>query len=318
MIKRRNLDKSLQAELDGLSSLATKFGLGNIWYVDPNAGGSGVLGDINSGGGGESWEEALESITAAFTVVKSWDTILCAPGNHTGNHATPLNAAGPFGSLIAMRATSLGLAAWAGATTVTSPIINVRARGWRISGFEFDNPSTSFGVNLRKEATLVNRCDYTEVDHCLFTGGQGAINFQGGGTYCHFHDNRFDLMAGSTAREDGGIVVSDSSYQLPGMCLVENNIFLENIFHINMGASWGFNSSVIKGNVFQLLGSANTATVLLDIRGGAGCQVVGNYFGCTIAQYKDDSSTAFIRSTADTEGMGNMCNDGPADGDISV
>lgn len=313
MIKRRNLDPSLQAELDSLSGLGTKYGLGSIWYVDPNAGGSGILGNINSGGGGEAWNEALPSITDAFTIVKPWDTILCAPGAHSGNHITPLNAAAPFVSLIAMRATSLGLAAWAGATDQALPIIQVRARGWRISGFEFDNPTTSNTVSAGIQlygGGGVNRPDYCMIDNCLFTGGKAGIRYRASSTYIHIHDCQFDFMAGSVAAQDGAIVSADSTHALGGMWLVENNIFRECVNQMNIaGGTRGLNSSVIKGNVFQVDAQSNTGVVLIDIRGGgAGNLIVDNFFGCTESEY---GSGSFIRTNASDEGIGNYAADGP-------
>jgi hypothetical protein len=316
MIKYRNLDDTLKTRINS-GSWNTGWhggvtgGLGGFLYVDPTSGGAH--------GDGSSWDEPLSSLTNALATMKKWDTIFCAPGNYTGNYATQANADAPFGAIIGMRQTSLGVACWAGATVSSDPILSIRARGWRVSGFEFDNPATDAGILLEKSADgSTRRPDYAEIDHCLFTGGDSGIAQLRGSTYVHIHNCRFDGLANSTANMSGAIQMQSTSHQLPIYWLVENNIFLNNIWHINLGASWGFNASVIKGNVFSLLGQARNALVLLDIRGGAGNQVVDNYFGCTVAQYKDDSSTAFVRANATDEGMGNMCNDGVADGDISA
>jgi hypothetical protein len=217
-----------------------------------------------------------------------------------------------------MRATSRGFAAWGTSTTATEPHLSLRARGWRISGFEFDCPATNAGILLDKHTDGSTwRPDYIEIDHCLFTGGACGIAQSVGSTYAHIHDNLFDGFAGSTANLSGAIQIQSSSHQIPIYWLVENNHFMNNIWHINVGTN-GTNACIYKGNTFSLLGQARNATVLLDIRGGGGNQVIDNYFGCTVAQYKDDSATAFVRANATDEGMGNMCNDGIADGDISA
>lgn len=313
MIQERNLAPNLRSKIGagqynvGWNGAAAN-GLGGFWYVDP-------AGDVE--GDGRSWDEPFNSLTDALTVMKKWDTIFCAPGAYTGNHNTPLNAVAPFCAIIGMRQTSLGLAAWAGATTQTLPIITVKARGWRISGFEFDNPTTSgnqsAGVELYKlNATYSTlRGDYLEVDHCLFTGGKTGFMFYGGGTYAHIHDCRFDLLAG-TGTYDGAIMCSDSGHQCPTMCLIENNDFMGNDTHIGMGngTARGFNDSIIRGNLFQKTGYADTCTLIMDIRSnGGGNMIIGNWFDCTVTEYANDSGTLIYTNSSD-EGMQNWCNDG--------
>lgn len=313
MIQMRNLAPNLQSQIGAGSynvgwNGAAANGLGGFWYVDP-------AGDVE--GDGRSWDEPFNSLTDALTVMKKWDTIFCAPGDYTGNHNTPLNANAPFCAIIGMRQTSLGLACWAAATDQALPIINVIARGWRISGFEFDNPTTSNGVagGVRLEklnATWsTRRGDYLEVDHCLFTGGKTGFRFHGGGTYAHIHNNRFDALNG-TAVNDGAIMCSDSGHQCPGRACVEYNDFMENDTHIGMGngTAHGFNDSIIRGNLFQKSGYGDTATLIMDLRSnGGGNMVVGNFIDDTAADYISDSSTLIITNSSD-EGIGNWCNNG--------
>ncbi len=315
MIKKRNLDPSLVNYIDGRGWKAGLTGragglypTGSFWYVVPSA---------TTVGAGKSWEEPFATMQEALNVVQPWDTIFCAPGNHTADNVTPINGDAPFVSLIGMRQGSLGLAAWLTSTTATEPAIEVRARGWRVSGFEFDNPSTNAGISLLRSVANDYRPDFCEIDHCLFTGGASGIHHVEGSTYIHVHDNQFDLMTGTTARLSGAIQVVSSGHQLPGMWMIEDNIFRENIWHINLGASWGFNSATIRGNQFFLTGQANTALVMLDIRGGNGSMINDNYFGCTKAEYGDDSSTDFIRTSGNDIGTGNHCDDGDPTIDIS-
>lgn len=311
MIKFRNLDDTLKSRIDS-ASWNTGFhggvtgGLGGFLYVDPTSGGSH--------GDGKSWDEPLSDLDDALTAMKKWDTIFCAPGNHTGNHITPLNTVAPFCSIIGMRQTSLGLACWAAATDQALPILQVKARGWRVSGFEFDNPTTSnavsAGIQIYNPSGNTIRGDYLEVDHCLFTGGKAGIRYRDAGTYAHIHDNQFDYMSGTVAGQDGAICSASSAQALGGRWLVENNIFAECVNQMNIaGGVRGLNSSVIKGNIFQVDAQATTGVVLIDIRGGgAGNLVIGNYFGCTEAEY---NSGSFVRTNASDEGMGNWAADGP-------
>jgi hypothetical protein len=319
MIRFRNLDDSLQQRIgNGQYNVGWHGGTrdraqGGFWYVDPGAG---------SAGQGKSWDDPVQTITQAMALAdfNEWDTIFCAPGNHTGNHITPLNTSTPFCSVVGMRNTSLGLAAWMGATDQALPIFQVRARGWRITGFEFDNPTTSntvsAGIQIYNPSGNATRGDYLEVDHCLFTGGKAGIRYRDAATYIHIHDNQFDYMSGTNNDgRDGAICSASSAQALGGRWLVERNIFAEVAYQMDIaGGARGLNSSVIRDNIFQVDAQATTGVVLIDIRGGgAGNLICNNFFGCTIAQYK---SGAFVRTNASDEGIGNWCADGIPDGVI--
>lgn len=313
MIERRNLAPSFRNYIDARGFQVGFNGLagGN----SPTGGFKYFVPGANVGGDGSSWDAPFTSLTTALAAMQDWDTLFCGPGNNSGNHITPMNADAAFCSLIGMRATSLGLAAWAGATDQALPILQVKARGWRVSGFEFDNPTTSntvsAGIQIYDKGDGLTRGSYLEVDHCLFTGGKAGIRYRDAGTYVHIHDNQFDLMAGTNGDgRDGAICSASSSYALGGRWLIENNIFAEVVNQINIaGGTRGLNSSVIKGNIFQVDAQANTGVVLIDLRGGgAGNLIIDNKFGCTEAQYGNGT---FIRTNANDEGMGNWAADGP-------
>lgn len=282
-------------------------GVATTYFVDPTGGDS-----ANSGLGPT---EAFISMTNAFDVMSKWDMTLCAPGNHTGNHTTPLNATAPFCSLIGLNAINLGTGPWAGATVATSPILSVRARGWNIEGWEFDCPTGAAGVKLTTSGT--SNSNYARIAQCLFTGGAGTgkygIDWSGAPTYTQVFNNRFDGFGASGAT---AFVCTDSGTDVPRMCRIHGNEFQENTSHIAMNPR-GFKMSIIDYNFFHLDGHTRDATVLLDVRGGGGNTIAFNFFDCTVTQYKDDSSSAFIRTNATDCGIGNWCYDGIPDGDIS-
>lgn len=273
---------------------------GNTWFVDATNG-----SDENTG---KSPEQAFASLTTVFLAVKIRDTILVAPGDYSGNYSTPLNSVAPFVSLIGVQATDTGFGPWASGTA-GSPIINVRARGWRISGFEFDGVSDEASVKLTTSGT--SNANYTQIDNCIFTGGKYGIDWVGAPTYTKVVDNRFEDILTSA------FICTDSSTDVPRRCLIEHNQFKENISHIAMNPR-GFKDSDIRGNSFSLDGVTRDATVLLDTRGGGGNAIIDNYFDVTKTQYTDDSSTAFIRTASTDFGAGNHCNDGEAADLISV
>ncbi len=281
-------------------------GVATTYFVDPTGG--------NTAYSGLGPTEAFASIQNAFDIMSKWDMILCAPGNHTGNYLTPLNAAAPFCSLLGLNAINLGTGPWAGATTATSPILTVRARGWNVSGWEWDCPTGAAGVKLVTSGT--SNANFTLLSNTLFTGtgtGKYGIDWSGAPTYTQVFNSRFDGFGASGAT---AFVCTDSATDVPRMCRIHNNEFQENLAHIAMNPR-GFKSSVISANIFSQDGHSRDAAVLLDTRGGGGNLIVDNYFDITKTQYGDDASTAFIRTSATDEGMGNYCNDGIVAADIS-
>lgn len=286
------------------------FSLGKFWYVDPNR---------STSGNGKSWNSAFNDLAEALLAVGSNDYIFCAPAGYTGNYSTPLDAGARRVSLIGVNAGRLGLGPWFGPSVTSLPSLTIKARGWMISGFEFDNPATSYGIQLNTLTDATEIGSYTEIKNCLFTGGRGGINFKGGGTYINIHHNRFDEMAG-TGAGDGAIMCTDSSHQCPIMCHVHNNEFMENITHIGMGkgTARGFNSSIIgPGNVFQVTGGNRTCTLIMDLRANKGGNtVVNNWFGCDTTDY--NTAGTIIRTNSSDEGMDNWCANGyPTTDDIA-
>lgn len=282
-------------------NIATPFG--DTWYVNPNRA---------TNGNGKGWGSAFNDLQSALDEVGDSDYIYCAPGAYTGNYYTPVNAIAPRVTLQGVNPGRLGLGPYFYPTVTSSPSLSIRARGWRVSGFEFDCPATSFGIELLKSLDgSTQRPDFTDISYCLFTGGQGGINFNRGATYVDIHHNHFDGFAG-TGASSGAIMCTSSAYHCPIYCNIEKNRFMENITHIGMGkgTARGFNSSVIKRNVFQLTGGTRTATLLMDLRSNlGGNMIIKNYFGTTRADLANDAST-LIFTNANDEGMGNWCADG--------
>lgn len=256
------------------------------------------------------------SLTDCLALLGPYDTVFLCSGNWSGNYQTPVNATAPFCSLIGIDPTGRGVGPWMAPSSTASAIIEVRARGWRISGIEFEGMTGAAAIKVTKVAGLVSRCDFFTIDHCLFSGGKTGIEFNGGGTYWKISDNHFSLL---TTAGGAAIYVGSSAYQIPALGLIENNRFDNNINHIYGGITRGFNDTIIRGNVFQQDGNGQNASILCDIRGGGGGNmVVGNYFDVTQAQYTDDAGTAYIRTNATDFGAGNHCSDGEAEDLISV
>jgi hypothetical protein len=310
----------------------TSFGVPQILGADGRTGAGAMFGvnrfvDSTNGqdsvGFGGSPDKAYNSLTYAFSeltarttsdgiIASKNATIFVAPGDYSGNYSSPLNADAAFVSLIGVQATDVGFGPWAAASTTTSPILAMRARGWRISGFEFDGATSEASVKLTTSGT--SNSNFTQIDHCLFTGGKYGIDWVGAPTYTKILNCIFEDILTSA------FTCTNSATDVPRRCDIIGNRFGENAKHMDMnsaGATRGFKASRIQGNSFQLDGIDRDATVLLDNRGGGGTAIIGNYFDCTKTQYGDDSATAFIRTAASDWGAGNSCYDGVPAADIS-
>lgn len=286
---------------------------GTTYFVDPS--GSNAS-DSNTG---KNKNSPLKTLTQAFLNVSSWDTIRCAPGNYTGNYTTPVNADAAFVSVIADATHENGFAAWMGATTASSPIIDVRARGWRFEGFEFDCPTGAAAIRLTKSTDgSTHRCDFTTIANCIFTTGKYGIEVNGGGTHVHVHDCKFDQLTESGAF---AIVVLNTDNQIPAFWVVEDCIFATSVNHIGpANATYGWSESTFRRNIHQADGVGQNVTMMLDIRAasGGGNMVIDNYFDMTASEWTTGDSDAKLRTNSTDFGAGNECNDGPAETVINV
>lgn len=288
---------------NGISSMGVPVGgdrvFGDTWFVDPTNG--------SDGNTGKTRDRAFETLTQAFLVVSHYDTIKCAAGNYTGNYDTPLNADASFVRLQGFRIGDNGLASWAGATTSSSPIINVRARGWTITDFEFDCPTAAGAIQLSKNVSQTNRCDFTHIERCIFTTGKYGIVVAGGGTHVKVKGCKFDQLTTTGAF---GIFVQSTGFQIPAFWVVEDNIFATSLNHIGpANATYGWNESLFKNNVHQS-DSGTDVTCICDVRasGGTGNMLIGNYYNMGNGSF---AAATTIRGNSTDYAAGNHFEDGP-------
>ncbi len=287
---------------NGISSMGVPINqpraYGNTYFVDSTNG--------SDGNRGKTRDRAFKTITKAFATVSDYDTILLSPGNHTGNYTTPLNADAAFVAVRGFKIGDYGMSTWMGATTSSSPIIDVRARGWTFTDIEFDCPTAAAAIRLNKVSGLAQRCDFTHIENCIFTTGKYGIMVQGGGTHVTIKTCKFDQL---TTSGGFGIFVNDTSFQIPAFWLVENCIFATSVNHIGPGnATLGFNESTFKGNIHQW-DSGTDPTTVLDTRasGGTGNMVVDCYFD--VGKGSFNASTK-VRGNSTDVAMGCHFNDG--------
>jgi hypothetical protein len=227
-------------------------GIGNIWYCDSVNG-----SDSNPG---TSFTQAFKTLTKAFSVAVSYDTIYMR-GTFTEACSSSLTGitligAGPTNN------DNIWMESAAGQTLLT-----LTGAQWVIQNIRFCVPTTG-GI-----AILGTGANYTTISNCTFQGRSGsyqAINWVSGDDV-KILDCRFIYM--NTATYGAGILFSGSSTNVPTDWEIARCYFGSNLRHIVCS----MRQSNIHDNIFQYIGlssdgsSALDATDLLDLS-GAGSQ----------------------------------------------
>ncbi|MHC4715615.1 MAG: hypothetical protein ACYS5V_01480 [Planctomycetota bacterium] len=263
---------------------------------------------------GLSWGNAVASITQAFTLaiaavaadsglLRGRFQFFVAPGGYEEDLVTPLNTQLPFGQLIAWNPTtqSFGGAYLYAATAATFSLI-VRARGWRIQGFEIGAVANGGCIWLDGATANSNAAGCEIIDNIISGWGAAAtvgIDVTGNGApLTQVRRNHFNGMVGAA------IECSASPTDQPRFWLIEDNVFVDNGSHIDMNPR-GFKESWIRNNCFMQVGANRTATVQLDNRGGSACAIgPGNFLSDTY-----DNAGGYFAG-ADEDWYGNASEDG--------
>lgn len=281
-----------------------QYPLGTNYYVTK----SGV--DTNSG---LSWAQSFLTIGAAMTaatalgattVQRGEVSIYVAPGGYIENVVTPLNTVCPFGRLIAVNPTpgrSFGAVYIIPASGVC---LTVRARGWYISGFEFDAYTDAVAVLLDGETTN-SLASGTLIEDCLFCGqnkGLSGINVTKNGAplttirNCGF----YGFTSGTTAGKC--ITCTSSATDQPRFWLIEDCWFGDSDNLIDMNPR-GFKESIIRYNTFFNIGANQSPDEIIDNTGGNATMIYGNKFDGDFT-----ASGGYVDSGTD-DWAGNMAED---------
>lgn len=246
-----------------------------VWYVD------GTNGDDNDTG--ESENQAFATIQQAVDSVSSFDWIQVLPATYTENIDVPLSGgarsvtlAGYYNGLRSEnRATILG-------TGASDEIIDVRAQGWRITGFRIAVAAANAGIRLRHtdaaEASGSSVAPYTTIDNNLFYASLYGIHYDGAPHSVHIAHNEF--LSNTTA-----IYQASTGIKAAGNWVIRDNFFNGNTNHINHAGGTFGNGMIINNqfsngatrNIWFVAGNNNTVTG--NSFGGAYTQAGGYYAG---------------------------------------
>lgn len=237
---------------------------GNIYHVDK------ALGNDGNDGLGWGGDRALKTIQVGLDkcVGRAYHTVLVRGDGYSESLTTPLNATAPFGQLISMNPIRMGYNTYLTAAATDETILTVRARGWRISGFEFDLPLTGKGIDLDSKTSSCS-ANYTQIDNCLFNGQSNstvAIDFNDQSNFVLIEDSIFYNIynAGTTAQAIGS---SNSDDDVANYPIVRRCHFSNNNRHIYLNGIRGFKYGLIEDCHF-LNGHGVTADQYINMTNG--------------------------------------------------
>ena len=163
------------------------------------------------------------------------------------------------------------------AAAQTLPVLDLRQAGWTVSGFKFHAPALAASILLNDwlavpPAIYSDSSLYTIIEGNLFDGawtGLYGIALYGLGDRVIIKDNWFLEHGAGGATAIKGFL--PGAQDLPYECIVEGNIFMENVNHVVCP----FLCSLIRGNTF-FTGNLIPFTLALDLTGGGSNIVSGN------------------------------------------
>ena len=210
----------------------------------------------------------LKTIGAAITRLGTMQTagvkvtgsvIFVAEGNYAESVVTPTSVVGPnYVTIVGVG--GMGLPYWTSGLA-TDPCLDIRAFGWRVTGFQFGAPVTDACIVLQNQAPTV-ACDASGsvIEGNMFDGlavGLYGI-FQHGASDVQILNNIFSRFnnAGNTSTA----LVSDGVVALPTRNVVAGNVFMDSDNHMVFPG----NGNLVQSNVFQAVGVTYTAIQILN------------------------------------------------------
>lgn len=215
--------------------------------------------------GGKNWDDALLTMGQALSLAQSYDTILFKGDVREELTGSPLKfditIVGMGNRPRHANSGYDGASVWRppASPTAATPLLKVRAQGWRFINILFDCPVDAAGVFLERNAIdgVANGeydASHAEFIGCRFESGLIGIQNVGGCGYVNVEDCRFYRLSGSGA---AGIKCTSTAAAVPLNWQIRNNSFIHNASHILSSMSY----SEIVGNVFGRF----TATLAIDL-----------------------------------------------------
>lgn len=239
----------------------------------------GVTRFVRSSGAPYEFPGAYGTLTAALADCRSGDTIILlsdlreeVTGSNLLFDITIIGAATRPRHDDKHNFTStyqIGTSSWRNSSGVTTtPLIKVRAQGWRFVNIMFDAPTSAAAVYLERNA-LSGESEYdashASFKNCRFVGGDTGIQDVGGHFNVRVEDCEFQALT-------NGIKCTSTAVAVPLQWRVMNCLFVDNTNHVlTDGSKWE-----VKNNTFGKF--TTMALSLHNSAQGANNAVVGNQF----------------------------------------
>lgn len=227
-----------------------------ILYVD-----SGYAGaNDNNDGVDPLAPKATVQAAINSTLLTPYSTIVVS-GSVAEDVVTPDYVTGPNYVTILGAGVSRYAPAWEG-NSQAAISLDMRAVGWRVSGFRFYGKTGAACVTLRHTDSGANDIAIrTVIDNCYFDGlTTGLYGIESHGCYDVWVQNcTFSLWhnGGGTAH---AMIVTTTPLAIPYRNHIQDCEFYDNDNHVQ----WPCNGSFIKNNMFQPTGYAYAATIVLN------------------------------------------------------
>ncbi len=272
----------------------------------------------SDGNSGLDIERPFATIQKALNTVTDEDTIIVLRGDYNeqlttgftpGAFSTTGQAAAGRGRYCNLVGVTQGLLPFdspqlwnqAGSTAT----LNIRAQGWRLSGFRIVGDSGSpVCVRINQDGSTptagIEWASGTQVDNCVIygaVGSTGGIQHVEAGN-CRFFNNQFELFSSATLAALGDPTGEAAS--IPGRCIIQGNWFIDNVVNID-GA---YNNSVIQHNIIGM-NKENTMTWGIDLSPGNNNFVTLNSLDGTYTSggvYKGGTGDDWIGNRVDDTG----------------
>lgn len=246
---------------------------GIVIYVDENHPGATAVGD------GTDPEHPLTTITQAIANLTAFVTatsmnlrgsVIVVGAGATIAESVVIPPTAPPNCMILGAGAGVDTPTWT-AATAAGTALTVRQSGWTIQGFRFNVGAEGTAIRLDWVPGSGYVGNRTLITGNYFDGqyvGLYGIDLNGAPFDTWIVGNSFRELK-SAAGAAFAIYCSGSSEADPYMAVIRDNIFWENENHIgSLNNDYGFNVSIIQGNVFKT-GIGITTTLFLDLRGGS-------------------------------------------------
>ena len=183
---------------------------------------------------------------------------------------------------------------WRSNNNAASPHITLRGSGWTIRNVYFAGGTADYCVELLRDATY--NSSETRIIDCIFNGGSGHIQSNGGVANVQIRGCRFINARGGTATIPGAIIATSTAQAVPTNWEIIGNRF----YNCNDVINCGMSRSMVLHNWFQATGHDGAATRVLclaDVGAGSAGDyniVAHNFLGVAAAVvYNDDATLKF-------------------------